>query len=282
MVVGYKGGELNTVGNYFIVRQLHAHAWVEAYLRFDQIPEDEIDPVEDFSHGIWLRLDPTPSGMDVIASDDRFPLLTTIREFFDYCQVLWDDYVLGLNSNRQQQAIYGPLVRNARELVLTLFSPGVWKERWQRWLLWLRQGQDAYWQSALVIGGMVAGLVLLRRVFWSAALSIRALVRRPFKQSARRGRRLDLYDQLERVLAKNGFKRRPHQTPSEFAETVGGQLAEISPLVHVAGVPRRLALAHYRVRFGDQTLEADEHRQLKHALHSFEKAMHGLPSRRKP
>ena len=47
MVVGYKGGELNTVGNYYIVRQLHAHAWVEAYLTRDEIPEDEIDPVED-------------------------------------------------------------------------------------------------------------------------------------------------------------------------------------------------------------------------------------------
>ena len=148
MVVGYKGGDLNTVGNYYIVRQLHAHAWVEAYLTRDEIPEDEVDPVEDLTHGVWLRLDPTPSGMDVVSSADRFPLLTTVREFFDYCQVLWDDYILGLNSSRQQQAIYGPLMRNARELVITLFSPEVWGERWQQWQLWLRQGKHAYWQSA--------------------------------------------------------------------------------------------------------------------------------------
>ena len=216
--------------------------------------------------------------MDVVSSDDRFPLLTTVREFFDYCQVLWDDYILGLNSSRQQQAVYGPLVRNTREVVMTLFSPDVWQERLRQWQLWLQQGQHAYWQSAFVIGGVIAGLVLLRRVFWNVVVAIRSLVRRPFEKLARQGPRLDLYDQLERVLAKNGYRRRPQQTPSEFAEAVGGQLAEISPLVHVAGVPRRLALAHYRVRFGEQTLEPDEHRQLKHALHNFEKAMHGLPS----
>ena len=282
MVVGYKGGDLNTVGNYYIVRQLHAHAWVEAYLARDEIPEDEVDPVEDLRYGVWLRLDPTPSGMDVVSSGDRFPMLTTIREFFDYCQVLWDDYILGLNSSRQQQAIYGPLVRNMREVVMTLFSPDAWRERLQQWQQWLRQGKHAYWQSALVIGGIIAGLVLLRKVLWNLMVAIRSLVRRPFEKLARQGPRLDLYDQLERVLAKNGYKRRPQQTPSEFAEVVGGQLAEISPLVHVAGVPRRLAHAHYRVRFGDQTLEPDEHRQLKHALHNFEKAMHGIPSRPRP
>ena len=32
MVIGFKGGEFNTVGNYYQVRQLHAHAWVEAFL----------------------------------------------------------------------------------------------------------------------------------------------------------------------------------------------------------------------------------------------------------
>ncbi|TVP79195.1 MAG: DUF3488 domain-containing protein [Puniceicoccaceae bacterium] len=45
MVVGFAGGSWNPVEDYFIVRNRHAHAWVEIY-----------DPVE----GNWLRVDPTP------------------------------------------------------------------------------------------------------------------------------------------------------------------------------------------------------------------------------
>ena len=49
VVIGYQGGEWNSFGQYYRVRQSDAHAWVEA----------EIEP------GLWLRLDPTqfvPSG----------------------------------------------------------------------------------------------------------------------------------------------------------------------------------------------------------------------------
>jgi transglutaminase-like putative cysteine protease len=44
VVVGYQGGERNPFGDYWIVRQANAHAWVEAWLQ-----------------GAWQRLDPTAS-----------------------------------------------------------------------------------------------------------------------------------------------------------------------------------------------------------------------------
>jgi hypothetical protein len=37
LVVGYKGGEFNGVGNYLLVRQNDAHAWVEVHLEPDEI-----------------------------------------------------------------------------------------------------------------------------------------------------------------------------------------------------------------------------------------------------
>ena len=129
MVVGYKGGEFNTVGNYYIVRQLHAHAWVEAFLTNDEVPEDERDMPEPLVHGCWLRLDPTPDVIEGTADGERFAVITTVREFIDYCQVLWDDYVLGLNSTRQQQAIYQPIARSLRMLGNNLFGAEAWKAR---------------------------------------------------------------------------------------------------------------------------------------------------------
>ena len=43
VVTGYQGGELNSVGNYMIVRQADAHAWVEVWLNGEG----------------WMRVDPT-------------------------------------------------------------------------------------------------------------------------------------------------------------------------------------------------------------------------------
>jgi len=43
VVVGYLGGERNPYGNYLIVKQYHAHAWVEVFM----------------NHQGWIRVDPT-------------------------------------------------------------------------------------------------------------------------------------------------------------------------------------------------------------------------------
>ncbi|MCS7279548.1 MAG: DUF3488 and transglutaminase-like domain-containing protein [Thermodesulfobacteriaceae bacterium] len=46
LVAGYKGGEYNEWGKYYLVREKNAHTWVEVYL-----------------NGRWKRYDPTPSGI---------------------------------------------------------------------------------------------------------------------------------------------------------------------------------------------------------------------------
>ena len=60
LVVGYRGGEFNYVGNYYVVRQRDAHAWVEAHVKPEEIPAGAIYREEQHAGGGWLRLDPTP------------------------------------------------------------------------------------------------------------------------------------------------------------------------------------------------------------------------------
>jgi hypothetical protein len=61
LVTGFLEGEWNGLGNYFIVRQLDAHSWVEAYIegtgwvRFDPTPSATIPPYR--PSAIWLYLD---------------------------------------------------------------------------------------------------------------------------------------------------------------------------------------------------------------------------------
>ncbi len=69
VVSGYLGGEYNSYGNYYIVRQKDAHTWVEAAVG-DR----------------WIRLDPTPSVPTVRPS--RFLL------YIDYLKLRWERYVV--------------------------------------------------------------------------------------------------------------------------------------------------------------------------------------------
>ena len=64
MVIGFKGGEFNSVGNYHHVLQKHAHAWVEAYLRPEDCTQEMIDMGQAGPGGAWMILDPTPISPD--------------------------------------------------------------------------------------------------------------------------------------------------------------------------------------------------------------------------
>jgi len=105
VVTGYQGGEVNPVGNYLIVRQSDAHAWVEVWLQ---------------GRG-WVRVDPTAavsperieSGMySVPAAEDLpvfarrdFSLLHKLSMNWDAINNGWNQWVLGYNEQRQMELL---------------------------------------------------------------------------------------------------------------------------------------------------------------------------------
>ncbi len=80
IVTGYKGGEVNAVGNYVIVRQNNAHAWVEAMV-----------------DGRWRRYDPTPLASAAASS--------TIAQTFDNIRMQWYRYVIGFSGSDQRAMV---------------------------------------------------------------------------------------------------------------------------------------------------------------------------------
>lgn len=106
VVTGYQGGELNPVGGYLVVRQADAHAWAEVWLP---------------GQG-WRRVDPTavsaPSRIDTglasaIPSGEPLPLLMRadlgwlrdLRFRWDAVANAWNQWVLGYNTERQQEVL---------------------------------------------------------------------------------------------------------------------------------------------------------------------------------
>lgn len=102
VVTGYLGGELNTVGNYYIVRQSDAHAWAEVWLA---------------GQG-WVRVDPTaaiaPERVQKnlaqsVQNNAAMPFmarnppqwLSNLRFNWDAAANQWNQWVLGYDTERQ-------------------------------------------------------------------------------------------------------------------------------------------------------------------------------------
>lgn len=84
LVAGYLGGDYNSTGSYYLVRQLSAHTWVEAYID---------------GRG-WLRLDPTPPDQGP-ASPGAVDPPSGAYLAVDWVRLKWQSLVLGYDLERQ-------------------------------------------------------------------------------------------------------------------------------------------------------------------------------------
>jgi hypothetical protein len=84
VVHGFSGGECNVLGNYMIVRQKHAHRWVEAFL-----------PGEG-----WMVFDPTPPDPGAVISSSK-----RISHTMDLMRLYWQRYVVKYTFKDQAQIL---------------------------------------------------------------------------------------------------------------------------------------------------------------------------------
>jgi protein-glutamine gamma-glutamyltransferase len=137
LVNGFVGAEWHEWGNYLIVRQSHAHSWVEAYLP-----------------GVgWAVFDPTPPDPTQIAVPKLNPLARTL----DLLRMNWQRYIIRYSINDQADMIrfFGSGGRDAIDSLKNLTSLE-WKE-WvssQKWAL-------------LIVLVMVGCIFLLRKCRFS-------------------------------------------------------------------------------------------------------------------
>ncbi|GGY72956.1 protein-glutamine gamma-glutamyltransferase [Cellvibrio zantedeschiae] len=104
VVVGYQGGDINSVDNSLAVRQRDAHAWAEVWLdgrgwvMFD--PTAAVAP-ERVQKGIEQSLSATDQQFLAKPFGSSFKLLSLVREQWDAVNLTWIQWVMNYDSSSQ-------------------------------------------------------------------------------------------------------------------------------------------------------------------------------------
>jgi hypothetical protein len=280
IVVGYHGGVYNAVGNYYQIRELDAHAWVEAMVSNDEIPDDEVLPMEGFDvdeagdrPNAWLRLDPTPSGLAAYDPASISVWRTKLDDAVDYVQLLWSEYVLGLNQKRQQKAIYDPIRRAFGSAFDYLLSAERWAVRFQM----LRDRFRGNVFTRRNVRDMVVAVAVLTAAFYIlqffTRFARRVIIRWWNRQRKHRRPPIEFYRRFETLLSRHGVARKPHQTPREYAHLAGDALERTWGLTAESKIPMQVVDAFYGVRFGARRLDNDEVQRLESSLQELQRAL---------
>ena len=196
IVTGYQGGELNTLGDYLIVRQRDAHAWAEVWSAGEG----------------WRRIDPTAAvaperitrGIDSSLGDEREGIMGEFTagpfgEMWQRVRLGWDVLDNGWN---QWVLSYGPENQSA---LLERFGLGGWK-------------------------GMTAGMIFAVGVLLVAGGVILLFVRRRVTDPV-----CALYRRYCRALERRGIRRIPAEGPIAFADRIALMRPDIAPETRAIG-----------------------------------------------
>jgi transglutaminase-like putative cysteine protease len=193
VVTGYQGGELNTLGDYVIVRQSDAHAWSEVWLqgkgwvRID--PTSVIPPqrVEDTEHLERFRATLATSTLDTGWLKNAW---REIKFGMDNINHYWNLWVLGYNNKRQ-------------------FS----------FLSWL--GLDGVgWQGIIIL--LFVGLFLIFSFFAVQLLLLTKKTRDPAQR---------LYQRFCKKMKRSGLEKFPNEGARAFAQRAARKRPDLAEAI---------------------------------------------------
>ncbi len=226
VVTGFRGGEFNDLTGSYIIRARDAHAWVEAY-----IPGKG-----------WATFDPTPMSGAIPGRWNKLQL------YLDAANEFWRDWVVNYDYAHQRILTASTISssRRASEKAWSVFA-GIYPHllEWGRALSRSITLHPRRYQAV--------GLALMMLAF-SIPLSMQAArwMRRNalLSQPGRDPRHAAtlLYEQMTRTTGGRGWRRKPNQTPSEFASVIS------HPALRDAVA--RFTMHYERARYADSAEDA--------------------------
>ncbi|MGL6073461.1 MAG: DUF3488 and transglutaminase-like domain-containing protein [Fimbriiglobus sp.] len=231
-VSGYKGCEQIEPGRY-VIRQEHAHAWVEVLIprpapanhkfRIEIGKEgwhrDKVNGQTVLWH--WHSFDPTPG-----VAEEETETKGTLANFWDRLDRFFDDYVIGYNPDRRAAAF-------------------------QSVLRWFGSGSGMYVLVGIGVVAAVMAMLMLRR-------------KRRAKRMVR-GTGVIWYDRFCQLIADYNGPSIATATPHELGEWLQATLQDDRPA--------ELALAYNRMKYGGQLLTPDDETRLTELVDAFAVAL---------
>ena len=278
LVVGFHGAEFNELSQVYMVREKHAHAWVEAYLRPEDCTKEMIERGQAGAEGAWMVLDPTPysASADATVSEDAIDLARTV----------WDDYVLGMDNEPATGPTNSPFFK---------LLQGMNIENWESKIKnATRFTQDSSFKY--IVGGLFTFLFLLywmrstwvsrknspktsskvsrlRRLFASAISLISPGLGQWVIDSANADRPTAFYQKMTEMFARRDLKRGHSQTHREFAEQVSTHFKAHPSANLIQSTVREITELFNEVRFGEVELESDLSEQIDLSLAELRTAL---------
>ena len=279
LVVGYHGGEYNELGKYFQIRQSDAHAWVEAYMRPQDLVAMGLENISDYPKGGWLRLDPTPAGTDAIAARDDDSIISRFSSAFDYAQFLWNDYVLGFNAKTPKAAAKELTGDDLADYLLpSLHVDAIAHSLVQSWKAAEGSVWAQIWRAVVVLLISTAAVWpvlrfvrrwLLDHPEWRGT-ALRVFGIRATRDRIVPGKSIAFFHEFEQVMRQQGWLRKPEETPWEFQRNLVDALRARDP--DLVGNCQQIVDTFYQVRFGKGTLD-------KHQTQAIEQQVTDLRQR---
>ena len=243
MVIGFRLGpeDLNPMGAYYIVRQSHAHAWVEVLT-----PRG------------WVTFDPT-SGRTAPRSTSA---LARAGDLWDYLQYTWANSIITYSDKDRRNVV--------EDINAGLQTSSDWTGNAWAWLRSLLHPDGMYVLSSRILGGAIAVAILVGVAAVGAFVNEKYRMRRRAlriglnaladSDKLRLARQLAFYDQLLQLLARHRMIRPRSLTPREFAQSLTFLPAQ--GYQHVC----QLTEVFYQVRFEQRALSPARQRLLMNAI----------------
>jgi hypothetical protein len=247
LISGLKGGTYSDEQQLFVIQQLHAHAWLEAFV-----------------NGKWKTFDPTPG-----VRNERVAVL---EKGPSYLELQWAkanarwQMVARMNQEGQQTMLFQPMqeafnkvrqsfadVLRGNESILAVLRNMTPGDAWS-------SGTGTLFFAAVILligAGAWLGLILVR-LAWSLTLYLSGRSRRARLQL----QQVAFLERFRSILRRQGIVQRPQQTAREF---VRHSLSVLEPRLAARGMqtwPDDVVESFYRVRFGGQALSDDEAAEL--------------------
>jgi hypothetical protein len=284
IMVGYRGGDFQDEDNSYNVKQKHAHAWVEAYIRPRDCPRQWTVTGETSGLGSWLRLDPTPG------TDDEEPVPVNASAL-NLAKNFWTTYVMGLDSKKQSESLLVSLLKNPFRGWGEFFTVGYWEGQWRIFTdprIWYRSmvfkamllagflillvAAQQWWSRRRRAAGKQAGVIKPRLQKWlgRAIGFVAPRWGRWVAGEIPAAREVPFYQRLQRLLQRYEIVRLPHQTAREFSQSAVAQLHALPDAIDFRRHLENLVDCFYRVRFRSDTLSDEEMKSVESSLDTLD------------